>query len=205
MTTANDSVTTGTTGTAVATHLVSAKEYQVVMTANAEGHIMGSIPTYSAWSTALAAAANKVYMHIFNAAGSTSIVKVRKLFIQPSQAVNALTAQTWRVSKTTAVGTTGNTAITIRPHDSASPAVPAAVTAAHSFTAGGTDNFTYWELPLSTEETMPGVHLQPFFNILPVDGDFVGDYVLRAGEGLKVTNVTGGAYTYSVLAVFSIE
>jgi hypothetical protein len=201
----NDSITTGTTGTAVATHLVSAKEYQVVMQANAEGHIMGSIPTYSAWSTALASAANKVYMHLFNAAGSTSIVKVRKLFIQPSQAVNALAAQNWRLSKTSAVGTTGNTAITIRAHDSTAPAVPAAVTAAHSFTAGGTDAFTYWEMPLSVEETLPGVHLQPYFNILPVDGDFVGDYILRAGEGLKLTNVTGGAYTYSVLAVLTIE
>jgi hypothetical protein len=203
---ANDSIlVTPGTGATVATHLANSKEHQVVMHANAEGHIMGSIPTYSAWSTALASAASKVYLHIFNAAGSTSIVKVRKLFIQPSQAVNALTAQTWRVSKTSAVGTTGNTAITIRAHDSTAPAVPAAVTAAHSFTAGGTDSFTYWELPLSTEETLPGVHLQPFFNILPVDGDFVGDYVLRAGEGLKLTNLTGGAYTYSVLAVLTIE
>lgn len=206
MTQPNDSITvTPGTGATVATHLVSGKEYQTVMVANDQGHIMGSLPTYSAWSTAIAAAANKVYMHLFNAAGSTNIVKVRKMFIQPSGATNALASQNWRLSKTSAVGTTGNTAVTIRPHDSSAPAVPAQVTAAHSFTAGGTDAFTYWEAPFSTEETQAGVHLQAYMNILPVDGDFVGDYVLRAGEGLKLTNVTGGAYTYSVLTIFTIE
>lgn len=195
---------TVSSGGVIATHTQSSKEYQVVMRANADGHIMGTIPTYSAWSGAIAAGANKVYMHVFNAAGSAAIVKLRKLFVQPSMAVNALTAQTWRLSKTSAVGTTGNTGITIQKHDSASANVPAAVTAAHSFTAGGTDSFTYFEMGLSTEETQPGAHLQPYFSILPTDGDEIEDYILRAGEGLKLTNVTGGAYTYSVLAVFSI-
>lgn len=203
MTQANSSETVGTGGV-IATHLVNAKEYQAFVQANADGHILGTIPTYSAWSTAIASAANKVYMHIFNASGSGKTVKVRKLFVQPSMAVNALAAQTWRLSKTSAVGTTGNTAITIRAHDSTSAAVPAQITAAHSFTAGGTDSFTWFELPLSVEETLPGVHLQPYYSVLPTDGDEIEDYILREGEGLKLINVTGGAYTYSVLAVFSI-
>lgn len=206
MTQPNDSITvTPGTGATVATHLVNSKEYQAVMVANEQGHIMGSLPTYSGWSGVIAAAANKVYFHLFNAAGSASIVKVRKMFIQPSGAANALASQTWRLSKTSAVGTTGNTAITIRAHDSTAPAVPAAVTAASSFTAGGTDAFVYWEAPFSTEETQAGVHLQAYMNILPVDGDFVGDYVLRAGEGLKLTNITGGSYSYSVLTILTIE
>jgi hypothetical protein len=205
MTQANDSIlVTPGSGTEVASQLIGTKEYQVIMRANADGHIMGTIPTYSAWSGAIAAAANKVYMHLFNASGSGKIIKVRKLFIQPSQAVNALTAQTWKLSKTSAVGTTGNTAITIRAHDSTSPAVPSQITAAHSFTAGGTTNFDYFDIPLSTEETLPGVHLQPFYSILPTDGDEIEDYILREGEGLKLTDVTGGTYTYSALAVFSI-
>jgi hypothetical protein len=206
MTQANDSITvTPGTGATVATHLANSREHQVVMQANAEGHILGSLPTYSAWSGVIAAAANKVYMHIFNASGSGVIVKMRKLFIQPNMAVNALAAQDWRLSKTTAVGTTGNTAITIRAHDSSTPAVPAQVTAAHSFTAGGTTDFDYFGIFLSTEETFPGVHLQPYFNILPVDGDFVQDYVLGEGQGIKLVNVTGGVYSYSALAVLTIE
>jgi hypothetical protein len=206
MTKANDSVDiTAGAGTVIATHTVDAKEHQVMMLANPNGSLIGDIPTYSAFSGSLASAANKPFMHLFNAAASGAIVKVRKVFIQPSMAVNALAAQTWRIAKTSAVGTTGNTAITIRPADSANPAVPAQITAAHSFTAGGTQAFTYFDIPLSVEETLPGVHMTPWQNVLPTDGDTVTDYVLREGEGLSVINVTGGAYNWSVLAVFSIE
>jgi hypothetical protein len=203
---ANDSIdVTPGAGATVATHLVGSKEHQVVMLANPAGSLIGDIPTYSAYSGSLASAANKPFMHLFNASGSGAIVKVRKVFIQPSMAVNALAAQTWRIAKTSAVGTTGNTAVTIRPADSANPAVPALVTAAHSFTAGGTQAFTYFDIALSVEETLPGVHMTPWQNILPTDGDMVSDYVLREGEGLSVINVTGGTYNWSVLAVASIE
>lgn len=203
---ANDSVTvTPGTGATIATHLVGGKEHQVIILANSNGQIIGDAPTYTAWSGSVTAAANKVYMHIFNAAGSGKIIKMRKLFIQPSQAAVVGVSQTWRVSQTSAVGTTGNTAITPRAHDSADPALPAQITAAHSFTAGGTDAFTYFELGLNPEETLPAVGLMPYFNILPVDGDYVSDYVLNEGQGLKLTNVTGLSYVYSAVAVFSVE
>jgi hypothetical protein len=201
---ANDSVTvTPGTGATIATHLAASKEYQVFMQANPDGHILGSLPTYSAWSTVLAASANLVYWHLFNATGSGKVVKVRKIFIQPSQAVNALAAQTWRVAKTSAVGTTGNTAITVNKHDSADATLPAGVTVARSYTAGGTESATLFELPISVEETLPAVGLVPYFNILPTDGEAVTDIVVREGEGLAVKNVTGGAYSWSVLGTFT--
>ena len=201
---ANDSVTvTPGSGATIATHLAASKEYQVFMQANPDGHIMGSLPTYSAWSTVLAASANLVYWHLFNATGSGKVIKVRKIFIQPSQAVNALTAQTWRVAKTSAVGTTGNTAITVNRHDSADTALPAQVTVARSYTAGGTESATLFELPISVEETLPSVGLVPYQNILPTDGEAVTDIILREGEGLAVKNVTGGAYSWSVLGTFT--
>lgn len=189
----------------VLTLLVNGKHAGAVVLVNELGQMIGDIPTYSAWSGVIAAAANKVYWHLFNAAGSGKIVKVRKLFIQPSLAVNALAAQTWRVAQTSAVGTTGNTGITIRKHDSVSPAVPAQITAAHSYTAGGTEAFTYFEIPVSVEETLPAVGIVPWFNVLPVDGERVQDYVLNEGQGLALKNITGGAYSYSALGVFSIE
>ena len=204
----NDSVAiTAGSGTTIATHLVSSKEYQVVMLANPTGNIIGSIPTYSAWSTAIASTVNLVYMHVFNATGSGKVVKMRKVFLQPSQAILTTPApHTWRIAKTSAVGTTGNTAITIQKHDSADPAVPAQITAARSYTAGGTQAFTYFEVPIATEETAAGNGLAGLINILPNDGDMVSDYILREGEGLAVQVVTAAAaYTWSVLAVFSIE
>jgi hypothetical protein len=205
---ANDSIdVTPGAGASVATHLVGGKEHQVMMLANPAGSLIGDIPTYSAWSTAIASSANLVYMHVFNAVGSGAVVKMRKVFLQPSQAVvTAPAPHTWRVAKTSAVGAAGNTAITIRAHDSANPAVPAQVTAARSYTTGGTQTFTYFEVPIATEETASGNGLATFTNILPNDGDMVSDYILREGEGLAVQVVTAAAaYTWSVLAVFSIE
>lgn len=205
---ANDSVTiTPGTGATIATHLAGGKEHQVVMLANPAGSLIGDIPTYSAWSTTIASTANLVYMHVFNAPTSGKIVKMRKVFLQPSQAVVAAPApHTWRVAKTSAVGTTGNSGITIRAHDSANPAVPPQVSAGRSYTAGGTQTFTYFEVPIATEETAAGNGLAGLINILPNDGDMVSDYILREGEGLAIQVVTAAAaYTWSVLAVFSIE
>jgi hypothetical protein len=205
---ANDSVDiTPGSGATIATHLAGGKEHQVVMLANPVGSLIGDIPTYSAWSTAIASTANLVYMHVFNAVGSGKIVKMRKVFLQPSQAiVTAPAPHTWRIAKTSAVGTTGNVAITIRPHDSLNPAVPAQVTAGRSYTAGGTQAFTYFDVAVSTEETAAGNGLVGLVNILPNDGDMVSDYILREGEGLAVQVVTAAAaYTWSVLAIMSIE
>lgn len=205
MTQANDSIlVTPGTGATVATHTIGGKEHQVVMRANPAGHILGSIPCYSYQSGFIAAAANKIYMEIFNT-DVTALVKLRKLFIQPNMAVNALAAQNWRLEKTSAIGTTGRTAITGRAHDSSNPAIPAGITAGHSATAGATSAFTFFDIFVSTEETMPGVHMAPWFNILPTDGDEIQDIILRTNEGIKLTNITGGAYTYNALAVVSIE
>lgn len=203
---ANDQVAvTPGAGAVIATHLIGGKEHQVVMVANPLGSLIGEIPTYTAWSGVQAATANLVYLHVFNAVGSGRVVKLRKVFIQPSQAVNVLGAQTWKVAKTSSVGTTGNVAVPIQKHDSASAAVPAQITAGRAYTVGGTQAFTYFDLPVSVEETLPAVAVAPYFNILPNDGDAVSDYVLREGEGLAVQNVTGGAYSWSVLGVLSIE
>jgi hypothetical protein len=206
MATANDSIdVTPGTGASVATHTVNAKEHQVMIPANSRGQLIGDTPTYSVWSGNVSATANAVYMHIFNATGSGKTVKVRKLYIQPSQSVVTGVSQQWKVSQTSSVGTTGATAITPRAHDSTDPALPAQITVARGFTAGGTETFTYFEIGLNPEETFPAVGLMPFFNILPIDGDYVADYTLNEGQGLKLTNVTGLAYTYSVLAVFTVE
>ena len=206
MASANSSVPiTPGVGATVATQTVGGKDHQVVILANPLGSLIGDIPTYSAWSGVVSATANLPYLHVFNAVGSGKVVKMRKVFLQPSQAVNALTAQTWRVAKTSTVGTTGNIAVAINKHDSTAANVPAQITAARSYTVGGTQAFTYFELPVSVEETLPGVGMVPYFNILPNDGDVVSDYMIREGEGLVVQNITGGAYSWSVLGLFSIE
>jgi len=67
----NDAINvTPGSGAVVATQLVSAKEYQVVMLAYPDGHINGSLPQYRMICPAQAVGANKVFLDLFNATGS---------------------------------------------------------------------------------------------------------------------------------------
>jgi hypothetical protein len=202
----NSSIALPYGGIQVASENISGHEHQLMIQANPKGYPLGDIPTYSAWSGAITAAANRPYMHIFNAVGSLKVVKMRKVFIQPAVVATALAGQTWRVRRTSTVGGAGNVNVNIRKHGSTfTPDVPAQITAGHSFTAGGTLVFDYFDLPLSVEETQPGVHMLWKDNILPTDGDTVSDYILPEGEGLSFINVTGGTYAWTVLAIFTIE
>ena len=73
----NDSIdVTPGTGAAVATQLVSSKEYQVVMLAMPDGHISGSLPQYRVICPAQAVGANKVFLDFFNATGSGVSLRV---------------------------------------------------------------------------------------------------------------------------------
>lgn len=201
---ANDSITvTPGAGVLVATQLINGKEYQVLVEANANGQLVGDIPTYSAYTGNVTGAANRPYMHIFNAAGSGKTVKVKKLFIQPQGTAVTGVSQTWRLALTSTAGT--GTAATIRLHDSTYPAVPAQVTAAHSHSVAPTETYTWWEMQMNPEETLSFWGATSFYNLLPVEGDLVTDYVINPGEGLLLKNVTGLAAVYSCLAVFSIE
>jgi hypothetical protein len=204
MATANDSIAvTPGAGATVATQLADGKELQVLIEAGPNGNIIGTTPTYDAFTVATAATANRVYMHIFNASGSGRIVKVGKLYIQPSGATVTGVSQTWRVSRTTTAGTPGTTN-TWRARNSTDPAVPAQVTASHGHSVVPTASFTQFEITINPEETLPIWGTQGLFNILPTDGDRVSDITLREGEGLMLQNITGLSYSYSALAVCRI-
>lgn len=201
---ANDSITvTPGTGVLVATQLINGKEYQVMIEANANGNLVGDIPTSTAYSGNVTGAANRPYMHIFNASGSGKTVKIKKIFIQPQGTVVTGVPQTWRLALTSTAGT--GTAATIRQHDSTDPSIPAQVTATHSHTVAPTETFTWWEMQLNPEETLSFWGPTAFYNLLPVEGTLVTDYVINPGEGLLLKNVTGLAAVYSCIAVFSVE
>jgi hypothetical protein len=202
----NDSVTvTPGAGATIATQLAGGKEHQVMMLANSRGHIDGSAAAFTCYSGQVAAAASKPYMHVFNATGSGVVLVLRKLFIQPNMAVTALAAQQWSVRRTSALGTTGAVAVTPVKHSTLDANLSASVTVQHSYTAGGTVAATFFDMFVSVEETFPGVHMAPFYNILPTDGPRIGDYEIQPGEGISLVNVTGGVATYGAVAVFTVE
>ncbi|MCA1570826.1 MAG: hypothetical protein LC798_11015 [Chloroflexi bacterium] len=191
-------------GEALATHTVGGIEYQIVMTAGPSGHIHDSLPTYYIWRTYTAGAQNQITLDVFNAAGSSAIVKLRKLFVHHNQSAITGVGHVFDLDTTTAVGT-GGTAITLRTLDTTNPVVPAAVTARMNATGGATKGFTLFSLSSDPEETRPGASIAPMINWMPEAATFQ-DLALRAGEGFRVIQITANtAGVWGCLAVVTIE
>ena len=141
MTQANDSITvTPGTGATVATHLANTKEYQVIMRAEPNGHLEGTVPTYTLITPATSAGGvNKIHLDLWNGSGS-NVIKIHGVWIQSdldagSGANKGMLVDLYRTS---AVGTGGTTmtyggivssAATINPKDTANASLPAGVSA----------------------------------------------------------------------------
>ena len=166
MTVANDSVivTPGVTGASVATQLVGGLEYQVVMLAKPDGHLVDSNPVYRLIVPGSAVGANKVHCDIFNATGSGKIIKVLSAFCfaDIDTAVTGTLGVEIALTRTTAVGTGGTAAVadsttltapSISKLDTNSAAIPAQITARSGPTAGATAGAILGARFVFTEET----------------------------------------------------
>ena len=125
----NDSIlVTPGTGATVATELISAKEYQVIMVADGFGHIIGGRDVYVASALAMAKAASKNYLTVFNATGSAKTVEIvyASVITSLTAAVTGL-ARGYRLFRITAHSV--GTLITPVKLKSSSPALPAEITA----------------------------------------------------------------------------
>lgn len=161
----NDSIAiTPGTGATVATQLVSAKEYQVVMVAMPDGHLTGSLPQYRLICPSQAVGANKVFLDLFNATGSGVSIRVLSAycFSDSDTAVTGTLGVEVNLTRTTAVGTGGTaatldgtslTAITISEMDTNNPALSANITARSSPTGGATAGALLGQRWIFTEET----------------------------------------------------
>ena len=198
-----DSSATLSAGDVIATHTVSAKEYQVMIPAHSSGHMRGTIPTYSWWRPYAAGAANQRIIDIFNASGSGVDVKLRKLFVHHNGAAVTGVQHVFDFIHTTAVGT-GGTVITGRLQDSAEAAIPAQVTARLSATGGATESYVRFGFSADTEETRPATGIAPMINWLP-EGEDIGDIVLHEGQGALVKQITSSTVgVWGCLLVASI-
>lgn len=165
MSLANDSIAiTPGTGATVATQLVSAKEYQVVMVAMPDGHLTGSLPQYRLICPSQAVGANKVFLDLFNATGSGVSLRVLSAycFSDSDTAVTGTLGVEVNLTRTTAVGTGGTaatanssslTAITLSAMDTGNPALSANITARSSPTGGATAGALLGQRWIFTEET----------------------------------------------------
>lgn len=195
---ANDSIlVTPGSGATIATHLVSAKEYQAVMQADEFGQILGSRDTYfyNIVSQVHVAVANTVHWDLFNA-HATLLVRV----VSVCQIPNVTTAVVgivfdWKLARTTTVGTAG-TAQTAWLADLSQTALDAAITCRSKPTGGAGEGVILRNYSLSSEETnaatimvttLGGLELIPQA-IAPPNNEH--GILLRQNQGLRCVQIT---------------
>lgn len=206
MTLANDSITvTPGAGATVATHTVGGKEYQAFMEADEVGHIKGTRPSYTAYYTPTTNAASREVAELFNA-NAASIVRVRGIWLIPTQTAITGVNIGFDINKISAVGTTGSTVITPRKLDSSASTMAADITARFGATAGATLNHLYWQVYFFNDETNVSTPIQATYNQLPVQGDNAVEIVLRQNEGIQVKqSVTATVGLTGALIYFVVE
>ena len=199
----NDSINvTPGSGAVVATQLVSAKEYQVVMVALSDGHIQGSLPQYRMICPAQAVGANKVFLDLFNSTGSGGTLRVLSAycFVDNDTAVTGTLGVEISLTRTTAVGTGGTTAttngtalnaITLSTMDTANAALSANITARSSPTGGATAGALVGQRWVFTEETSAPSGIA---------GTLGAEFVRNEGADLIVRENTGLRFVQGAVA-----
>ena len=163
----NDSATLPATGTVVATHLASSKEYQAVVLADSGGHLSGTRDVYRLFVPSSAVGANKVFFDLFNATGSGNALRLVQARVFPNldTAVTGTLGIQAFLTRTTTVGTGGTaatlegtslTAATISKLDPGSPALSGSITARLATAGGATGGAVVGYATLFTEETNAG-------------------------------------------------
>lgn len=217
---ANDSVlVTPGSGASIATHLIAGKEHQVMVQADASGHLHGTLPTYLYTTPAAAVGASKLYFDLFNAVGSGKIIDVRGIWIVPKTDVAVVGALGIRIDlyRTSVVGT-GGTAHNYRsatpdvaggnisPMDTLNAALPAQITARHLPTGGATiDDWMIATFTLGEELSTSQAYMSQYQNILP--NLHVGQkFALNEGEGILLKQGTVAATgSIGFLVAFTLE
>jgi hypothetical protein len=179
------------TGGIIATQTVSSKKYQAVMIARPDGHLAGTKPDFMAWFPPQTNAAGREVAEVFNA-HATNLVRIRGIWLVPTQTVITGVAIGFDINKISAVGTTGLTTVTPRPQDSGNAGTLTSITAGYGSTAGGTLSHLWFSAYLYNEETSPAVALIAYQNLLPTYGDTINEIVLRQNEGIQVKQQASG-------------
>lgn len=194
MTLANDSIlVTPGSGATVATHTVASKEHQVVVVADADGHIQKSLPVYRLIVQGSAVGANKVHADLFNA-DAALLVRIVSAKVLPDidTAVTGVVSAEVALTRTTAVGTGGTaatldstslTAPTIVELDTNNTALDADITARAAPAGGATAGALLGIRHVFTEETNAGAAIAAALGAEFVNADY--PIMLRQNQGIR--------------------
>jgi len=175
-------------------------------TVHEQGVFTAALPTYYAMADAVAFAANKQHISIFNNAGSNQVIAIRKMFhINLSIAAVTGVAVRFDVKKTTAQSV--GTAITANSADSANPALSGLQIATGATVTEGAILYpiTTQNDELTAANTAIANYLMQFGN-LALEGIEQQEYRLRPGEGMtvkQITSTTVGSFAW--LIAFTVE
>ena len=214
MTLAGDSVlVTPGSGATIATHIVAAKEHQVIMQADAQGHILGTKDTYcyKIAEQVHVAAASTIHWDMFNA-DAALIVRVPGVYQLPG-IITAVTGVvfTWTFQRTTAVGT-GGSAQTAWLADLSQAALDADITCRSKPSGGATPGVQLSAYSIHGEETNAASQMMHMMmiggvaNLVPKQIADKGGIVLRQNQGLSITQtLNSAAGNTGWLIVFTVE
>lgn len=212
MSLAGDSIlVTPGSGATVATETVSAKEHQVVMLADKDGHIQYSKDVYffDIPEQVHVAAASTVHWDLWNG-DAAKLVRVISIRQRPG-IVTAVTgvAFAWILARTTEIGVAGVAQTAWLP-DLSQTAMDADVTCRSKPTSGATAGTTLRSYSMHGEETnagsmviaaMGGLELVP-----PILGDGRAGILLRPSQGIRcLQNTNSAAGNTGWLITFTIE
>jgi hypothetical protein len=152
--------------------------------------------------TANVAAARTTHADLFNAAGSGKVLRLVGLYILPALSAVVGVGLTWELLRTSAPGT-GGSAVTPRPLDTGSDALPSQITARQKPTGGAGTLYLLQQIITSSEETSPYAGLASVLNHV---GFHAFDecsqlYVCREGQGVKIDQTTSSAIGQTALTI----
>ena len=206
-------------GTSIAGQTVGSKIHQVVMQADASGHVVGTLPTYFYCGPPTTVGANKLHLDLFNATGSGKIIDIRGIWLVPKLDVAVVGAVAVRVDlyRTSAVGTGGTAASTdsatvdvgggnFTKFDETNTAIPAQITARVVPTGGAT--ISRWLFPnnYAPEEANTSMgYLAQWQNLIPAF-TFGQKLVVRENTGILLKQgAVASVGSVSILIAFTLE
>lgn len=166
-----------------------------------------ALPTYYALADAVALAANKHHISIFNATGSGVVVAVKKLF-QINLSLAAVTGVALRFDMKRTTAQSAGTAITPVSMDTDNPALPSQVTVNTNGTI--TEGsllypFTTQSDEITAANTAVANYLTQFGN-LALESTEMQELRLREGQGFTVKQITSSTVgSFAWLMAFTVE
>lgn len=178
-----------------------------VDTVHEQAVFTGAMSTYYALADAVALAANKHHISIFNASGSGSLVSIKKLF-QINLSLAAVTGVALRFDMKRTTAQSAGTAITPASLDSNNPALPAQITVNTNGTI--TESTLLYPFVTQSDEvtaanTAVASYLTQYGNLM-LESMEMQEVRLREGQGFTVKQITSSTVgSFAWLMAFTVE